>query len=276
MIDILLSTYNGQLYLAQQLDSILSQTCTDYTLWIRDDGSSDSTVAIVEDYCRNHPGKIRRYKDKKGNIGASASFNELIGISSADYVMLCDQDDVWFNDKIEITLRAMKELEREHFNAPLLVFTDMEVVDSNLNTINDSFIRSQKLDPEALHNPWKSIALSVAAGCVMMFNAKAKSIVYQIPTGLGLCHDQWIACNLSRFGFCSYVDRPTSHYRLHSHNVVGIKKISLGYWASKIPNLFGYIKIYWRLIQRLKFHVNVPAVIYYKLYYIITRSKRIL
>ena len=115
-IVILLSTFNGADYLAEQLNSLLEQTYTNFIIIIRDDGSTDDTKHIISKYVEKNEGKIYRLSGSYENVGPSASFCLLIqhvleeknslGLSRA-YIMLCDQDDIWVNNKIEIQIAEM-------------------------------------------------------------------------------------------------------------------------------------------------------------------------
>ena len=139
---ILLSTYNGEKYLKVQLDSLFSQSYKNFKLIARDDGSSDKTLEILKYY------DIELLSSNE-NIGVKSSFETLLKYafenSDADYFMFCDQDDVWNQDKVELTFQKMYEMEELYKNTPILVHTDLEVVDENLHTINPSFMKLQIL-----------------------------------------------------------------------------------------------------------------------------------
>lgn len=130
---ILISTYNGEKYLKEQLDSIFSQSYKDFEIIARDDGSSDETINILKSY-------NIKILDTDKNLGAKLSFSTLLNdaVTNTDrgYFMFCDQDDIWKSDKIEKTITTMKELEKENTDLPLLVHTDLEVVDEKLNVLN--------------------------------------------------------------------------------------------------------------------------------------------
>ena len=123
MIVILLSTYNGEKYLKDQLDSILSQSYKNFEIIARDDGSSDETINILKSY-------NIKILDTDKNLGAKLSFSVLLDYAvtntDADYFMFCDQDDIWKNDKIEKTITMMKALEKTNSDLPLLVHTDLD------------------------------------------------------------------------------------------------------------------------------------------------------
>ena len=139
MIDILLSTYNGKRFLEKQLDSILAQTYTEWRLLIRDDTSSDSTRAILEKYQQLNPQKIILFPNNiNKNIGVIKSFENLLECSNKEYIMFCDQDDIWLPNKIEVTLNTMKDLEAKHSTqTPIAVHSDLTLIDENENEIPD-------------------------------------------------------------------------------------------------------------------------------------------
>ena len=142
-VTILMATYNGEKYLCEQLNSILKQTHTNWRLVISDDGSTDATLSILQKYQSEFTDKITllpadcRFGSAKGN------FLHLLKQSPPGYAMFCDQDDIWDNDKIEKTLAALKQMETDAArNCPLLVFTDLCVVNADLQPIATSFMRS--------------------------------------------------------------------------------------------------------------------------------------
>ena len=101
MIAILMSTYNGERYLREQIDSLLNQTYKDWKLYIRDDGSTDETISIIESYVNDYPDLIVLLKDDLGNLGSARSFMRILSVVDADYYMFCDQDDVWLPNKVK-------------------------------------------------------------------------------------------------------------------------------------------------------------------------------
>ena len=129
-IGIILATYNGEKYLREQLDSILSNTFKDYEIHICDDGSTDGTIAIAKEYAEKYP-QITVWQNEK-NQGYTGNFLKAVQRETAPYFMFCDQDDIWKPDKIEVTYRAMKEAEGTE-NQPVLVFTDAESYDDATN-----------------------------------------------------------------------------------------------------------------------------------------------
>ena len=128
MIDILLSTYNGEKFLEAQLDSILKQSYQDYNILIRDDGSSDNTISILNSYKENYPQKIFLIDNENKNLGSTGSFLTLLNHSRADLIFFCDQDDVWHSKKISLMLNFYN-LNISDKEKPILIHSSAEVVD---------------------------------------------------------------------------------------------------------------------------------------------------
>lgn len=217
-ISILISTFNGKKYIKEQLDSIFNQTYKNIEIIVRDDGSSDNTIEILKSY------NIKPI-DTKINLGAMGSFEELLKYalqnSNSDYFMFCDQDDVWDTKKVEKTLAKMEEMEKEFGNIPLLVHTDLEVVDEKLNTINSSFMNFQKINPRIskFHN---LLIQNTITGCTVMINRKLAEKSLPMSKDV-IMHDWWIGLVASKFGKIGYIDKATIKYRQHSKNTVGAK-----------------------------------------------------
>ncbi|MDP6634992.1 MAG: glycosyltransferase family 2 protein [Phycisphaerae bacterium] len=222
-IDILLATYNGQAYLGEQIDSILAQSNQDWRLIIRDDASDDDTLSIVNDYVSRYSDRITLIEDSEGRLGASLNFQRLLEESSAEYIMFCDQDDVWLPGKIAITLDLMKTTEQEYPGVPVLVHTDLTVVDSKLKTIAQSTWRYQGTVPETANDVDKVLHQNVATGCTMMINEKAKMVSTPIPPE-AVMHDWWIVINVAKHGRVAHVPQQLVLYRQHSNNAVGAVK----------------------------------------------------
>lgn len=217
-ISILLSTYNGSKYLKNQLDSLFAQTYKDFEIVARDDGSSDDTVEMLSSY-------NVKVLNTGENLGAKMSFAALleyaVNNSASEYFMFCDQDDVWSTDKIEKTLAKMQEMKQQFGDIPLLVHTDLEVVDESLNTINDSFMNFQKINP--IKNNFHNLLIqNTITGCTVMINRKLAQMCLPIPSG-AIMHDWWLGLVASKFGKIGYLPEPTIKYRQHSSNAVGAK-----------------------------------------------------
>lgn len=223
MIKILLSTYNGAQFLAEQIESILAQTYHDWQLVVRDDGSTDDTCAIIDDYCAKYPQKIVRQFDGLKNLGAMRSFEQLLTANEADYYMFCDQDDVWMAEKLQVCMEKMQQCEFEYgLNTPIVVHTDLMVVDSALQIIAKSFWKYAYIKPMVLNKRAQYLAIcNSVTGCTMMFNQAARKV--SLPFGeKALMHDSAIAVStMLNKGKVVPIQEQTMLYRQHENNVAG-------------------------------------------------------
>jgi glycosyltransferase involved in cell wall biosynthesis len=223
MIEILLAAYNGEKFIHQQIDSILAQTYQDWQLLIRDDQSTDNTINIIKEYVNRYSDKIRLIEDKWGHSGLARNFELLLKSSNTEYVMFCDQDDIWLPDKIELTFNAMKTAENQNPDMPVLVHTDLKVVDEQLNPVADSFWKFHKISPQTDGQLNKIIYRNIVTGCTVMINKKLKDIAMPFPPQVRL-HDWWFSVNAAKNGKIINLFDQTILYRQHSKNVVGGEK----------------------------------------------------
>lgn len=238
MITILLATYNGEKFLAEQLDSLLKQTEQDFTVRICDDDSTDRTFPIAEKYAAAFPEKIFVCKNASNSQSAKNNFYYMMESYRDQYIMLCDQDDVWKERKIELTLQKMHEMERQYSaNTPLLVHTDLEVVDENLRTISRSFkyMMNANYDRVQLKD---ALIQNILTGCTVMYNRALSNWIFGMPEYM-VMHDWWLMLVASAFGKIDHIDAQTVLYRQHIGNVIGAKSVrSLRYKMQKL--LKGY------------------------------------
>ncbi|MDD3769168.1 MAG: glycosyltransferase family 2 protein [Sulfuricurvum sp.] len=262
IINIIISSYDGEAYLRDQLASLFAQSVQDFTVLIRDDGSADNTLAIIAEYQMLYPNRIRLVSGSSENLGSRKSFMKLLEHADAPYIMLCDQDDVWGSDKIEVSLTKIREMEKNHgADKPLLVFTDMRVVDGELNVIHESFWKYQKLDPEIAHDWKKLLAQNVITGCTMIMNRAARevSLPFAVPT---MMHDHWIGVNVAKYGKVGYLDAPTVLYRQHGANVEGAHRYGWSYVLQKLKNIDESIRKLYR--SAVHFDVSFVLLLIYK------------
>ena len=234
MIDILLATYNSEAYLREQLDSLFEQTEQCWRLLIQDDGSTDETKKIIGIYQNMFPDKIVFYQNPKNLGGAKYNLSDLLLKSNADYVMTCDHDDVWLPDKVKKTLAAMQDLELQYgAGQPLLVHTDLKVVDGKLNVLADSMFFQQNLDA-GRKSLGELLVQNNITGCTMMVNRPLLALLSStIPPDM-IMHDWWCGLIAAAFGAIGFVNEPTILYRQHGNNEVGAKNVrSLGYNAKR-------------------------------------------
>ena len=247
-VAILLSTYNGEKFLREQLESLFAQTYPDFIILVRDDGSTDASPRILGDYAIRYPEKIRFIKEEPANLGASASFSWLLeyaldhkatlGLESL-YLLFCDQDDCWHRDKITKQMNALLAWEAENRDRhgqprPVLVHSDLQVVAEDLAPIADSLARYQGL--ETGRNRFSDLLISnLVTGCTALFNEALARRVLPISEA-AIMHDWWLALVATAFGKVIYLDTPLVQYRQHGNNTIGAKEqvkqraTSSGFW----------------------------------------------
>jgi len=226
MIGILMATYNGEAFVSAQIDSLLRQTKQDFVLCIRDDCSSDETFSILERYAGQYPEKIKVSRSACNSGSAKQNFLSLLQEHDDDYLMFCDQDDVWLPDKIEHTLSAMRQAEQMYGeDTPLLVHTDLRVVGEDLTVTHPSFREMSRLDYRrtALR---QLLVENTVTGCTLMINRALRNRIVPVPDGCAM-HDWWLALAASAFGrIVALEDEQTVLYRQHAANEVGAKDAS--------------------------------------------------
>lgn len=226
-IDILLATYNGAAFLEAQLESIAAQTHEDWRLIARDDGSTDRTPEILSAFQVRHAGRVEILADGDGNLGLVQNFSRLLENSDAPYAAFCDQDDVWIPEKLELCLAKMCELERAHgAETPLLVFTDLEVVDEDLNVIDRSFWHYANLRPDRCNSLNRLLLQNVVTGCTALMNRCLVETAIPIPAE-SVVHDWWVTLIAAGCGRVSFLACPTVHYRQHGRNIIGARSLAL-------------------------------------------------
>ena len=230
-VEILLATYNGAQYLREQLESIVNQ---DYDSWVVracDDASTDITYDILKGYQEKYPDKFILTKNERGFGSAKKNFMNLIKNSTGDYVMCCDQDDVWLSNKISLTLQKMKESEQGEM--PVLVHTDLNVVDANLNVLSESFFEHSNFRKEFELN--EILIQNFVTGCTMMMNKPMVTLMSRVEDCDKILMHDWVASILATsVGKVAFVDTPTMLYRQHAVNSVGAKKYGLALFLSKL------------------------------------------
>ncbi len=220
-IEILLATCNGEQFLREQIDSILGQDYEHFRVLARDDGSSDLTNEILNDYAARFPNRFRVLPSGSASGSAKENFLRLMKASTADYICLSDQDDVWLPDKVRRTKEAMDRLESEcGVNLPLLVFTDLRVVDDKLGLQHPSFWAFMSIDPDRVQRLNKLLVQGVVTGCTAMLNRQLLELSLSMPEEASM-HDRWIALLASTLGRHAAVRAPTVLYRQHGGNVLG-------------------------------------------------------
>lgn len=220
---VMLSAYNGEAYIREQLDSLLVQTLQGVEILVRDDGSTDGTCEILEEYAKR--GALRWYAGS--NLGPSRSFWRLLqDAPEADFYAFCDQDDVWDANKLEIAVSALTRLDA---SKPALYCGDVRVGDAKLGVLSEHMVRPAPTDyPQALLR-------NLAPGCTFVFNRAARELLRRYDAErLGLELHDWTAYQVvACFGRVVYDPAPHMSYRQHGGNAIGANRTTARAWLEK-------------------------------------------
>jgi hypothetical protein len=234
-VEILLATYNGERYLREQIDSILGQDYPNLRLLASDDGSSDGTVAILNEYAARFPDQVRVLPKMEASGHPKRNFLRLMKAATAAYIGFSDQDDVWIPEKVSLTMQTMLRMEGKSGKAtPLLVFTDLRVVDEQLQTLHPSFWKRAGLRVKNVHRLQRVLGENVVTGCTAMINRSMCELAMRMPEEAEM-HDRWICLLSAALGAAEAIPQPTVLYRQHGSNAIGSAEedTSLGGLASR-------------------------------------------
>lgn len=216
---VLMSTHNGEKYIKEQIDSILNQENVNVLLMIRDDGSRDNTMAVLQDYRRRYK-NIKIIKGK--NIGVGNSFMHLLYHSDeADYYAFADQDDVWKKDKL---IKGIERINAECSEGPMLYTSNQILVNQNLEVRGMRYKNPPSMEIVSIinRNPF--------SGCTMIMNRPLRNMLIDkerrpVPQFFNTrIHDAWVAMYAGCVGKIIYDERSYILYRQHEGNVVGADK----------------------------------------------------
>lgn len=206
LVDIAMATYNGEKYLKEQIDSIISQSFTDWRLFVRDDGSTDNTVNIIRQYVKKDS-RIHLIEDSLGNLRVSRNFEQALSYCTAPYTMFADQDDIWFKNKIEASLLFINEFENKE---PILIFSNSILASENLK---NKYGNNYKL---TMVPNLRNFLFSNAGyqGSAIMFNEKLKQkLLLFFPNSP--VHDYHVSLVGLLFGKVYHMSTPLMIYRRH-------------------------------------------------------------
>lgn len=227
-VTILLASFNGETYIREQIKSIQAQTYPDWVLLVRDDGSSDNTKQIISEIAATDRRISLIVDERSTRPGVVANFSALMeraAEAGASYIMLADQDDVWMPDKIETLVRKISLVESEvRSGTPVLIHSDLEVVDAHLRGVSPSFLKYQGIKHERISPLRVLLSQNFVTGCTVLFNRAALDLALPVPADV-VMHDWWIALVVAATGRVDFVSRPTVRYRQHGRNQVGAKPI---------------------------------------------------
>lgn len=209
-VSVLMATYNGEKYLREQIDSLIAQKDVNMAILVRDDGSSDSTPQILDDY--KSKGVLSWYQGDHLNV--QKGFLDLLKKSpDSDYYAFCDQDDVWDDDKLYV---AVNRLEEYPHNKPSIYYCGQRLVDENLKLLSIHRVSNRR-------NAYTNFLISNNAGCTTVFNKALRDCVNQHNPDFILMHDSWVLKLCLAVGG-SFIADPEPHisYRQHVNNTIGL------------------------------------------------------
>jgi len=222
---ILLATHNGQAFVEPLLESIRRQSIRSWTLLASDDASEDGTTSILRRWSETDA-RIRILPAAERRLGVVANFGRLLECAQAEghrEIALADQDDVWHADKLQRQLsRLRSEQQRLAADTPVLVHSDLSVVDEQLRVLHPSLRRFAALEPQR-HSALKSLLMhNCVTGCSTLFNRPLLDLALPLPS-TAVMHDWWLALCAASSGRISYIASPTVLYRQHAHNKLGAR-----------------------------------------------------
>lgn len=232
-VSVLLSTYNSEKYLREQIDSVLNQKDVKINLFARDDGSKDTTCDILQEY--QDKGLLTFVKGE--NLGFKGNFSWLINNApNADYYACCDHDDVWLENKLINAVTALEAEENKEI--PLLYFTSLNVVNEKLELITKDSHKHYNVNSKTLFID--HILMTMVNGCTSVFNEKLREIYCQIPINVMHAHDYTIGTIAASMGKVLFSSDSQILYRQHANNCYGFYKGSLRNMIRSVKAFFKY------------------------------------
>ncbi len=222
MISIALCTYNGEKFLQEQLASIAAQSLRPDELVVCDDLSNDNTIAILSEFKTWAQFAVHIHRNES-NLGPVKNFEKAISLCRGNYIFLCDQDDVWLPNKIELSLQKIVQMEAVYgADVPIMLHTDAKVVDAQLNLIAESLWHFQQSNPAKGKILNRLLPQNTATGCTIVINEALKKKALPIADD-AMMHDWWLALVAVTFGHLEYFHAPLILYRQHDSNDTGAK-----------------------------------------------------
>lgn len=214
-ISIAMATFNGEPYLEKQLESIINQTYKNIEIIICDDCSHDKTIKIIENLIKeNYP--IKLYKNEK-NLGYAKNFEKAIKLCESNYIALSDQDDIWESNKLELQIEYILNLEKKNINMPILVHSDLTMIDKNDNFISASYFKYRKYKLKKEKDLGHILGPCGIMGNTIMMNKNLKERILPFPSSIEN-HDYWISLMNELFGKRITLDEKLVNYRIHINN----------------------------------------------------------
>jgi len=233
-VSIAMATYNGERFLAKQLDSLINQTHKEIEIIICDDNSTDNTINIIKKYIQKYS-YIKLYQNEK-QLGFVKNFEKAIGLCSSSYIALCDQDDIWVKNKLEIQFNEMKILEKKYKETPLMVHSDLKMIDEDDKMLNGSYFKFRNY--MLCQNRDLAYILGVCSvmGNTILMNRELKKLILPFLDNI-IVHDYYIALINELYGVRSTINISLVQYRIHNQNSSNSKNTLQGNKKIKKINL---------------------------------------
>ena len=250
-IAVLMCTFNGEKYIKKQIDTILNQRNANVTLFIRDDGSSDKTVKIIEKYAAFYPEKVIVVKNIGLHLGPGLGFMRLFfyvftKYNKYSYYAFADQDDIWMKNKLNTGVIQLRNLKTPGlYCSNVYLYKDNRVMGLRTQSIPDLTLEGH-------------IMKNTINGCTFLFNLEMARTLYKggIPDKRILllrCHDSWIIMVAILTGKVLYDNEAHMYYRIHSKNDVGVRThLSLKKRVEKYGSIFPYYGLWRKTAKNLK------------------------
>lgn len=251
-ISVALATYNGSKYIEEQLLSLVNQSITPKEIIVVDDFSTDGTLEIVQKIKKKYS-FITVYKNSQ-NLGPIQTFKNAIAYCSCDYVALCDQDDIWYGNKLELSLKAIDKSD----SCPSIVFSDLEMINTDGSLLQTSFWQYQAMLYKNFN--FKQLLVSnFVTGCTILMNKKMKDEIKLMPDNV-LMHDHWIALIAFGFGNFNIINNVTVKYREHSNSVTNKLNVSFSF------RLYMFIYVFFDFKRKYLSNYILQVELFFNLY----------
>ena len=221
-----MATYNGEKFISEQIDSILNQSYSDFSLYISDDGSTDETLSIINRYI-NLDDRIILLNKHDSTGSAKKNFLYLLEHVEGDLFLFCDQDDIWTNDHIELLINSYNDLDEKTKENPVVVHADCKIVNQNLDIISESLYDYLNFPPICYNKNFYFMYNNVTGGVSLINNVMKrfvfnnKKCLYENLDSIFM-HDMFFATIAAYFGKIISLDSKIQFYRQHESNVVGV------------------------------------------------------
>jgi glycosyltransferase involved in cell wall biosynthesis len=268
-ITVILATYNGALYLNQQIDSILLQEYPIDEIIICDDNSIDNTDKILETY--KYKTNLKWYKNEN-KLGVVGNFKKAALLATKNnYIAFSDQDDIWNSNKIKLQIECLQQIELElDTKKPAMVYSDLSLIDQSEKLINQSFWN------EINHHNHKHCLSTILfgnyiTGCTILMNNEMKCIFLEMPEN-GILHDHWLGLVSFTFGKSSGISSQLVRYRQHSNNLT--YNINKSKETKSKLRINGFKNIF-RSNQYLSLELKIADIFYKKYKNLLTKRQKI-